>query len=252
MLDAKLIRQRDADTIELTDGCVCCSLSAGLADAFDQLRERETAPDHVLVELSGVADPRRVVPWTNSPGFRLDAVVVLVDVDQMIERDDDPVTSPYLRCQIEAADLVVLTKADFATSQTVDAAHKRLDLISSATPVIEFAATTAIAAIIEIGTRRTGGLTDLPPAQLFDVHDISALPFPPDATKADLEAMLAELPTNVIRAKGIASGLGNRRFIVQKVGRRHSVSPLPVAEDQPTTDLVVIRAGRHHRAATST
>ena len=67
----RLVRRRHGDTIELTDGCVCCSLAGGLAAAFDGLRERDTPPDHVIVELSGIADPARVVPWASSPGFSL-------------------------------------------------------------------------------------------------------------------------------------------------------------------------------------
>ena len=53
----RLVRRRHGDTIELTDGCVCCSLAGGLAAAFDGLRDRDAPPDHVIVELSGIADP---------------------------------------------------------------------------------------------------------------------------------------------------------------------------------------------------
>ena len=71
-VDARLIRRLSGDTLELTDGCVCCSLSDGFGAAFDQLRAREVPPDHLVIELSGVADPTRVLPWGRSAGFRLD------------------------------------------------------------------------------------------------------------------------------------------------------------------------------------
>jgi G3E family GTPase len=67
-IDAALIRRRHGDTIELTDGCVCCSSVDGLGAAFDQIRARPEPPDHVLVELSGVAEPSQVVPWGWSAG----------------------------------------------------------------------------------------------------------------------------------------------------------------------------------------
>ena len=65
-IDAALIASQDGDTLELSDGCVCCSLVDGFALAFERLRERPEPPDQVLVELSGVADPIRVVPYTGT------------------------------------------------------------------------------------------------------------------------------------------------------------------------------------------
>ena len=42
---------------------------------LETLRERPEPPDHVVVELSGVADPARVVPFAGTAGFSLDGVV---------------------------------------------------------------------------------------------------------------------------------------------------------------------------------
>ena len=39
-VDAKLIQKQDGDTLDLTGGCVCCSLKNGFLEAFDQLRPR--------------------------------------------------------------------------------------------------------------------------------------------------------------------------------------------------------------------
>ena len=115
-IDASLVRRRNSDTIELTDGCVCCTLAGGLAAAFDGLRSRPEPPDHVILELSGVADPARVAPWADSDGFRLDGIVVLVDADQFADRLDDPVTGPSVQAQLAAADLFIVTKLDLVTA----------------------------------------------------------------------------------------------------------------------------------------
>src|SRR5699024_6396081 len=55
-VDAALVRSRTADTIELTDGCICCSLRGEIGDVMARLAARADL-DHVLVEASGVADP---------------------------------------------------------------------------------------------------------------------------------------------------------------------------------------------------
>ena len=106
-IDQRLIARRHGDVVELTDGCICCSLANGLADAFEQLKARPSAPDHLVIELSGVADPTQVVPWARSPGFRLDSVVTMVDAEHIVDRLEDPLTSPLIQRQLDAADVVL-------------------------------------------------------------------------------------------------------------------------------------------------
>ena len=134
-VDAALVRRRHGDTIELTDGCVCCSLAGGLAEAFEGLRERSTPPGHVIVELSGIADPARVVPWASSPGFSLDGVVVLVDAEQFPQRLNDPATAASVEIQLVAADLLVLTKLDLATLADVEKTRSHLQ---NCAPIFQF------------------------------------------------------------------------------------------------------------------
>ncbi len=71
-VDATLIRQATDQVIELSNGCVCCSFAQGLGPALESIRGWEVPPDGVLLELSGVADPARVVHWAQGTGFRLD------------------------------------------------------------------------------------------------------------------------------------------------------------------------------------
>ena len=120
-IDSALIKRRHSDTLELTDGCVCCSLAEGLANAFDSLRARPEAPDHVVLELSGVANPARVAPWADSDGFRLDGIIVLIDTEQFLDRIDDERTMSFIRAQLGAADVFVLTKTDIVDPAQVAA-----------------------------------------------------------------------------------------------------------------------------------
>lgn len=243
-VDAALVRRRHSDTIELTDGCVCCSLAGGLAAAFDGLRSRSEPPDHVILELSGVADPARVAPWADSDGFRLDGIVVLVDVDQFIERLDDPATGPSVATQIHAADLFVLTKIDLATTAAIEEVRARLAEHAPSVPILAADDAVATASFLDLGTRRPGGVAVTPPPALFDAHDVSTTPIPRPIEPAAFDAMIDALPASTLRAKGIAVTPDGGRLLAQVVGRRRVVAPLPDAEDQPPTDLVVITARR--------
>ncbi|MEM7287769.1 MAG: GTP-binding protein [Actinomycetota bacterium] len=241
-IDAALIAKVHGDTIELTDGCVCCSLAGGLADAFDGLRSRSTPPDHVVIELSGVADPRRVMPWASSPGFRLDGVVVIIDTTTFAEREADPSTGPHVRAQVEAADLLVLSKLDLADLRHVDEVKTRLAELAPETAVVR-GGPSAAAGMLDAGTRRAGDVAITPPATLFDAHRTWTVPLPAAATVEQLHRLVADLPPDVVRAKGVADGADGGRLLIQVVGSRVAIEPLPAAEDQRATDLVVIAIG---------
>jgi G3E family GTPase len=243
-VDAALIRRRHGDTIELTDGCICCSLRAGLAAAFDGLRARPAPPDHLVIELSGVADPRQVVAWANSPGFRLDGIVVLVDVDAATTLADDPVVGGAYRRQIEAADLVLLTKLDLVDDAAAARVRALVQRLAPGVAVLEAAHAAGSAGLLSIATRRPAGFDATPDPSLFDVHDVTLATLPRPIGQDALRAMLDDLGADVLRAKGIAEHPDGTKSLIQVVGRRRVVTPLPDAEDQPATDLVVITARR--------
>ncbi len=244
-VDAALIRRRNRDTIEFTDGCVCCSLSGGLGPAFDQLRDRPNPPDQVILELSGVADPDRVRPWGKSAGFRLDGVVVLVDCDQYYGMSHHPVIGPTLMRQIEAADILVLTKTDLVESTVRAAVEAELHTVAPATPVVDSATALTTAGILELGAEHPDGIDVLPAPNLFDQYSIGAMAVPVGISRSDLDVLVEALPADVVRAKGIVQSDTGDRLLVQVVGKRRAITQLPTGglteEQMPKpTDLVVI------------
>lgn len=238
-IDASLIARTHGDTVELTDGCICCSLAGGLAEAFDRLRERPTPPDHLVIELSGVADPRRVLPWASSPGFRLDGVVVIVDPTGFADREADPSTGPYVRGQIDAADLLMVSKLDIADPADVATTRARIAELAPNTRIVD-GGPIAAAGMLDTGTRREHDIARTPPPTLFDAHRTWTVPLPNPAEPDELRAIISSLPATVVRAKGVAADPVGARLLIQVVGSRVTIEPLPAAEDQDPTDLVVI------------
>lgn len=243
-IDAALIKKRSGDTIELTDGCVCCSLIDGFGAAFDQIRARPEPPDHLIVELSGVAQPERLAPWGKTAGFMLDGIVVLIDVERCEEGLADPYLSDTLESQIRAADLLVLTKLDLVDADTADRVRARLSAFAPNTPLIDVTNAKDASTLLTLGGRRPGGVDDVPDSTLFDKHLVERRPMPLGIERAALDAILAELEDDVVRAKGIAQLDDGSMVLIQVVGRRAEVTTLPGAEMQPATELVVIRLPR--------
>jgi len=247
-IDARLVRRRHGDTIELTDGCVCCSSIEGLGAAFDRIRARPTPPDHVIVELSGVAQPERMLPWGQSAGFVLDGLVVVVAADQLVGSELPEWVGVHLDSQIAAADLLVLTKTDLVDPAAALTARTRLRAMAPSTPVFaggrDLAAPGAVGRFLALGGRRPQGVADVPPASLFDAHQVTFVPVPDEMTVDGLREWLRGLAERIegrlVRAKGIVATTDLGPVLVQLVGNRQEITVVPEAEHEPATDLVVI------------
>lgn len=262
-IDAALIRGCDGDAVELTDGCVCCTSLDEMGAALDLIRARPEPPDHLVVELSGVADPAQVIPWANSAGFFLDGVVTVVAADQLV---DDALPSwirSHLDAQIQVADLLVLTKTDLVHPGEARRARNRLGSLAPGCPIIDGSIGQrepgVLGRFLAIGGHRAGDVRGVPEPTLFDLHETHVVPLPGPMTAAALQALIADLPSRfggrtVVRAKGIVElvdGDSTHLALVQLVGRRLELTPLLPNERRPPTDLVVIttRPDDSHRPA---
>src|ERR1035441_57589 len=112
-IDAALIASHDGETISLTNGCVCCSMADNLAISLLELLGRDAPPDHIVIEASGVADPRRIASYGAAhPRLRLDGLIVVADSETIRERSVDKYVGALVMRQLLAADLIVLSKMD--------------------------------------------------------------------------------------------------------------------------------------------
>ncbi len=123
------------DIIELTNGCICCTVADDFIPTMSKLLERENRPDHIVIETSGLALPQPLVAAFNWPEIKtqvtVDGVVTVVDsaavaagrfaddhdrVDALRVNDDnldhESPLEELFEDQLTAADLIVLNKTD--------------------------------------------------------------------------------------------------------------------------------------------
>ncbi|WP_434445524.1 GTP-binding protein [Lentzea sp. E54] len=140
--------------VELTNGCICCTLREDLLDSVGELA-RSGRFDTILIESTGISEPMPVAAtfdWTFDDGTslsdhaRLDTMVTLVDAagflrelttgDRLDARDleaaagDERTISDLLVDQVEFADVLVVNKTDLVTAgqlATLDAVLRRLN-----------------------------------------------------------------------------------------------------------------------------
>ena len=241
-IDAKLIARQAGDTLDLSGGCVCCSLKNGFLEAFEELRKRPTPPELVVVELSGIANPASAASLSSTPGFALDSIVVLVDLDQFLESEDESsVVADAVRAQVKSAHVLLLAKRDLVDEERVQAVRARLAELAPDVPVLLADSAHSIAGLVGLGVRRPV-LQVGQGASLFDQFQTSIVPIDGAIRRMDLDALLDDLPANTVRAKGIVQVETGELLLIQIVGNRRSIEPLPMAETTEPTDLVVITA----------
>ena len=246
-IDAALIADHNGQTISLKNGCVCCSIADELGDALDRVLALEPAPDQIVIEASGVADPANVAAYGQGwPGCRLDAVVVLADAETVQAKSRDQFVGELVVRQLRRADIVMATKRDLVTE-------------AGLTAVMDWLAETAPGA--PILTRRAGQLEpelllettqpiDRPRRQPPPAGNGPAEPaFDSAVVEVDgtldrnrVEVALRDWPESVLRVKGILrfNSHPNRLHIVQRVGRRWNIEPAPNSLDPNLSGTLVV------------
>ena len=75
------------EIMELSNGCICCTVADDFIPAMDQILARDPAPDHIIIETSGLALPQPLIRAFNWPSVKdrvtVDAVIALCDASAM-------------------------------------------------------------------------------------------------------------------------------------------------------------------------
>jgi cobalamin biosynthesis protein CobW len=94
--------------VELSSGCICCQLdTVHFEIALEELCV-DVAPDRIVIETSGVADPGTLARRLAGVGRPLGSLVTVADTVNL----DRVLAEPIGRAQIAAADFLVLSKLD--------------------------------------------------------------------------------------------------------------------------------------------
>ena len=274
------------DIVELSNGCLCCTVADEFLPVMEALLARPNPPDHILIETSGLALPKPLVKAFNWPAIRsrvtVDGVITVVDgpavaagrfaddpedvarqraADPSLEHDN-PLAEVY-EDQLLCADLVVLNKADLLDAETL--ARLRAE-ISAATPravkmVPAVEGRVDVAVLLGLIAAAEDDL-DARPSH----HDAEGLEHEHDdfesfsvviAEQASPEALVRMLEDvaarfDVLRMKGFAAVAGKpMRLAVQGVGTRfrHEYDRPWRANERPVGRIVVIGQKGLDRAA---
>jgi len=126
-IDGELMGEEADGVVELTSGCLCCSVRGELSDSLTSMARIEPPPDGIVVETTGLADPGPVidtVAWLPDL-LRLDALVTVADARTCLRLLDDPELGEARR-QVELASTIVISKSDLVDGDALEDARGRL------------------------------------------------------------------------------------------------------------------------------
>lgn len=111
-IDGALLKNSGSDVIELTSGCICCTLSADLFQALTRIWQ-QFSPRRIFIEASGVADPLTIAAALNEPDLArfmtLSKIITVLDADFWAAR---AAFGTLFYNQLEMANLILLNKID--------------------------------------------------------------------------------------------------------------------------------------------
>ncbi len=143
-IDGALLRGgENVNVVELSNGCVCCSVrgefTAALREMLDKRAAGELNFERLIVETTGLADPAPIVQTFFvdehlRDALRLDAVIALADAEHISRQLDEHAVAAS---QLGFADRILLTKADRVDDETKQQALERIHRINNKADLFE-------------------------------------------------------------------------------------------------------------------
>jgi cobalamin biosynthesis protein CobW len=245
------------DIIELTNGCICCTVADDFIPTMDKLLSRERPLDAIVIETSGLALPQPLLKAFVWPDVRtratVDGVVTVVDALALsegrvtIDEDavaaqraadnsvdhDDPIEEVF-EDQLACADLVVLSKSDLVSPEALAQIEARLAaVLRPGVRIVRSQGTLAPLVLIGLNsaaeddmTARAGHHGEGEEHDHDDFDSIVVTPPPAD----NIEAMRSRV-NNALNLTGVLRIKGHARIadksapiVVQGVGGRVELS----------------------------
>jgi cobalamin biosynthesis protein CobW len=260
----------DGEFVELTNGCICCTVADDFIPTMNKLLARENPLDAIVIETSGLALPQPLLKAFAWPDIRtrttVDGVVTVVDavalsegrvaIEPALEAQrkadpsldhDDPIEEVF-EDQLACADLVVLSKSDLVAATALsEIEHKLGHALRSNVRVVRSRGVLAPQVLIGLGAAAENDLSARvghhSEDEQHDHDDFESIVVSPATTTADdLKVRVGKALglDGILRIKGYAEVKDKAAAaVVQAVGDRIDIS-FARPDATPKPGIVVI------------
>jgi len=126
-IDNELIINSSDNTVELNNGCICCSINDELLQTVYKVLDRPDPIDYMVVETTGLADPLPVAMTFLGSDLRdltrLDSIITVVDAENF---DAEVLSTQVGRAQVLYGDILLLNKTDLVSAERLKEVEKQL------------------------------------------------------------------------------------------------------------------------------
>jgi G3E family GTPase len=239
-IDGSLLSGQDVDILELTSGCICCTIKTDFFKAVQEIH-RTVNPTYLFVETTGVAQPGDMLDVLFEPPLsdfsRLKNVITVIDAGFFKVRE---VLGTFYDNQIRCADIIILNKIDAVKSTQLKEIESVVRSLNPQATMI-----TAKYCAVELGKLFKSGagqkqqkIQDVDHFAAFKQSEFKTFSFTekhPLARKK-LEEFLGSLPPTIFRCKGWVRFKG-ACGLLNYAGSSYRIEPV---EDAHFTSLVFV------------
>lgn len=236
-IDTTLISDVSDDTTALQNGCICCSLSGGVARSLAEIVDRDAPVDAIVIEASGVSDPSGIAHVAQTvEGIELDSIVAVVDASEPTQGEAQDTLAAR---QVAAAKLILLNKCDLVSPEVAAGVEARLRASAPHAQVLRTTHCAVPTALLFDAAMRPELAEHSHPVHADDTFASIVLHQSRPIDRVAFETCLNDLPSGVFRAKGFVTFLdAPSPVLLQLVGRRWSLTDS--SDRSVETGLVVI------------
>lgn len=254
-IDAMLVARQTEKELELSNGCICCSLEgSSLDEAIGQLAHAGSAIDYIIIEASGLAEPKellRLLVNTKNDYARFDSMISVVDASNILETKEK---HPDFIEQLGLSDIIILNKTDLVDASTLKEARGYLTFINGDARLLEAEmgiVDTRLLLAPELDAGKPSpqlslGTEDDHSTHLHNHYEKLSFSTEKPIDPKAWEVFVAHMPKTVYRAKGFINfgmkGLG-QKYLFQLVGTRSTMKLDEWLGRPMQTNLVFIGSG---------
>lgn len=172
-IDNELVISTGEDMVELSNGCICCTINNDLVEAVYKVLERQDNVDYLVVETTGLADPLPVALTFLGTELRdltrLDSIITVVDAANY---SLDLFNSQAAHSQIAYGDVIVLNKTDLVDEGDLDALEIKIRDVKEGARILRTTRSQVpLPLILSVGLFETDKYFDSTSAHNHDHHD---------------------------------------------------------------------------------
>ena len=128
-IDGEIFSADGIEAIELPSGCVCCTLKFDLMTTLEKIISK-LAPEHLLIEPSGVASPSGVLEVLDLLKIHPVTVIGIIDATEFIDLHEAEMYGSFFEDQVKQSDIILINKTDLADDGKVGRTERLVEKIS--------------------------------------------------------------------------------------------------------------------------